>query len=67
MEVADSKIGRLQNCKIHYQPNEKVTIAGTEMVFCHWITTPEGQRPFFHYYVNGEQFGYIKNDSTRTI
>jgi len=50
-----------------YSPGEKVIIAGTEMFFSHYVTTPQGQRPFFHYYVDGKQYGHIKNDSTQTI
>ena len=50
-----------------YSPGEKAIIDKTEMIFSHYVTTPEGERPFFHYYVDGKQYGYIKNDSTREI
>ncbi len=50
-----------------YQPNEKVMINGMEYFFSHYITTPTGQAAFFHYYVEGRQYGYIKHDLTKTI
>jgi hypothetical protein len=44
-----------------FSPGEKVVIAGTEMFFSHWITTPNGERPFFHYYIDGKEYGYINH------
>jgi len=50
-----------------YRAGDKVIITGLVMIFSHYIITPNGQVPFFHYYINGEQFGYINHDLTQAL
>jgi hypothetical protein len=50
-----------------YSPKEKVTIAGTEMTFSHYVMQEGKQCAFFHYEIDGKQYGYIKHDLTQSI
>lgn len=57
------KLGDTRN----YSPREKVIIAGTEMCFSHWLTHNGCRVPFFHYYIDGKEYGYINHDLKREI
>jgi hypothetical protein len=50
-----------------YVIGDVVKINGLDMHFSHYVVQDGKDVPFFHYYVDGKQFGYIKHDSTREI